>query len=364
VASKVVGGGSACLESRNRDSELEMTVMDDNPPPDTELVENAHVVGIDIGGTKTLAVLMRSEGVILARSSRPTAQGAESVIELLVALVEELVEVLGEEGIVIGVGVGVAGLVDINGRLCRAPNLTDADEFPIRDLLEERLGMAVWVDNDANCAARAELAVGAAVGIEDAILVTLGTGIGGAFIAHGEVVRGSAGMAGELGHMVIDPKGPACTCGLTGCWERYASGAGLAHLARLAAERGDLTAVMSSIEGSTEDLRGEHITQAARLGDKEAAAVLDVFAWWVSLGLANACAFSDPKMIVIGGGLVADWDLFGDRVREHLSELTVAASHRPVIEVRPAAGGESAGALGAALLAANQSGLIPIVRSQ
>lgn len=341
-----------------------MTVTDDNPPPDTGLAEDAHVVGIDIGGTKTLAVLVGSDGVILARSSRPTAHGAAAVIDLLVTLFEELVEVLGEEGTVVGVGVGAAGLVDIDGRLCRAPNLTDADEFPIRDLLEERLGVAVWVDNDANCAARAELAAGAAVGVEDAILVTLGTGIGGAFIAHGEVVRGSAGMAGELGHMVIDPKGPVCMCGLTGCWERYASGAGLARLARLAAERGDLASVMSSIDGTAADLRGEHITQAARLGDNEAAAVLDDFAWWVSLGLANACAFSDPRMIVIGGGLVADWDLFGDRVREHLSDLTVAASHRPVIEVKPAVGGESAGALGAALLAANQSGLIPTVRSQ
>ncbi|MEZ5225764.1 MAG: ROK family protein [Acidimicrobiales bacterium] len=177
--------------------------------------------------------------------------------------------------------------------------------------------MPVFV-NDANCAARAELEVGVAVGVEHAVLVTLGTGIGGALIADGHVVRGAAGMAGEPGHMLVDPNGPLCVCGLHGCWERYASGAGLRYLGGQAAEAGELQGVMAELEGDISALRGEHITRAARLGDSEAAAVLDRFAWWVAVGMAN-CAMSDPELIIVGGGLVRDWDLYGPRVQRKSS---------------------------------------------
>jgi glucokinase len=315
------------------------------------------VIGIDVGGTKSLGVVIDASGEILLQERRSTRDGAAAVTEMLVALTAELTERAGPERVVRGLGVGIAGLVDSLGRLRRAPNLVDADEFAIRDLLEPQVGVPVLVDNDANCAARAELHAGVAVGVRHAVLITLGTGIGGALVVDGRVVRGAAGMAGEPGHMLVDPNGPRCVCGLTGCWERYASGAGLAYLGRRAAEEGKLGRVLATVGGNVAAIRGEHLTRASRLGDAEAAAVLDRFAWWVSVGMANCAAMSDPEMIVVGGGLVRDWDLFGPRVRRHLGEVLVAAEHRPPIRVEPAAAGEAAGALGAALLAGWETGL-------
>lgn len=315
------------------------------------------VIGIDVGGTKNLGLVLDRQGQIVAQERIPTREGAAAVIETLAALTAELVDKAGPQRQVRGLGVGIAGLVDTMGRLRRAPNLVDADELAIRDLLEPRVAMPVLVDNDANCAARAELHTGVARGINHAVLITLGTGIGGALVVDGRVVRGSAGMAGEPGHMLVDPTGPRCVCGLVGCWERYASGAGLAYLGRQAAADGKLAGVMGAVDGDLDTIRGEHLTRAARLGDAEAAAVLDTFAWWVSVGMANCAVMSDPEMIVVGGGLVRDWDLFGPRVRRHLNEVLLAADHRPPIQVEPAAAGEAAGALGAALLAAHETGV-------
>ncbi|MCP5028982.1 MAG: ROK family protein [Actinomycetia bacterium] len=323
----------------------------------SEQHQESCVIGIDVGGTKALGLVIDAEGDVLLQEKWPTRQGASAVTEMLAELALALRSRVSPSHEVRGLGVGMAGLVDSMGRLRRAPNLVDADEFAVRDLLEPRVGMPVLVDNDANCAARAELHAGVAVGVQHAVLITLGTGIGGALIVDGKVVRGAAGMAGEPGHMLVDPAGPKCVCGSTGCWERYASGAGLAYLGRRAADDGRLASVLANIGGSAESIRGEHITRAARMGDVGAAAILDEFAWWVSVGLANCAAMSDPEMIVVGGGLVRDWDLFGPRVRRHLGEVLVAAEHRPEIRVEPAAAGEAAGALGAALLAAHETGL-------
>ena len=315
------------------------------------------VIGVDIGGTKTLGLVIDGSGEVLYREKWPTREGAAAVTDMLAELTVELGARAADHVEIRGVGVGVAGLVDNVGRLRKAPNLVDADEFAIRDLLEPRIGLPVFVDNDANCAARAELHVGVATEVAHGVLITLGTGIGGALISDGKVVRGAAGMAGEPGHMLVDPNGPQCVCGLKGCWERYASGAGLAYLARRAAAENSLSAVLDQVDGDENAIRGEHVTRAARLGDAEAAAVLDTFAWWVSVGMANCAAMSDPEMIILGGGLVRDWDLFGPRVRRYLNEVLVAAEHRPAIRVEPAAAGEAAGALGAAFLAAEETGV-------
>lgn len=315
------------------------------------------VIGVDIGGTKSLGMMIGRDGAPLAQTRRPTRETAGGVIDMVAEVVAELVAAAGSGVEIRGVGVGVAGLVDSLGHLRRAPNLVGADDVPIQDLLESRIKLPVFVDNDANCAARAELEVGVANGVQQAVLITLGTGIGGALIVGGQVTRGAAGLAGEPGHMLVDPNGPECVCGLRGCWERYASGAGLAYLAREAAAAGSLANIVDQLGGNLHALRGEHITSAARLGDADAEAVLHTFAWWVAVGMANCAALIDPALIIVGGGLVRDWDLFGPRVRSALQELLLAAQDRPLIRVEPAQAGEAAGALGAALLARRELGL-------
>ncbi len=324
---------------------------------DTEQSGEPCVIGIDVGGTKALGLVMNGRGEVIERYKWPTPKGAPAVTDTLVDLTRDLQASIGPTYTVRGVGVGMAGLIDRHGCLRRAPNLVNVDEFAVRDSLQPRLELPVVVDNDANCAARAELHSGVAVGVAHGVLVTLGTGIGGALIVDARVYRGAVGMAGEPGHMLVDPAGPKCVCGLYGCWERYASGAGLAYLGRLAADEGTLAGVVGSVGGDPASLRGEDIIRGARLGDPEAAAVVDRYAWWVAAGMANCAAISDPELIIVGGGLVRDWDLFGPQVRSYLEERLLAAAHRPRIRVEPAAAGEAAGALGAALLAAEETGV-------
>ena len=254
------------------------------------------------------------------------------------------------------VGVGVPGLVDIDGVLRFAPNLAGVVDLDVRAALRVRFpGVPVTVDNDATCAGWAEGQVGAARGADHALLVTLGTGIGGGIIAAGRVLRGAHGFAGEVGHMVVDPAGPPCPCGQRGCWERFASGSGLARLAREAVTARPFGAMVDLAGGDAEGVRGEHVSQAAAAGDPDALAVMKLFAGWVALGLANLANIFEPHMFVLGGGLVEAGEVLLGPVREAFAELVLAGAHRPAVAIEAAALGEHAGAVGAALLAGEES---------
>jgi glucokinase len=297
--------------------------------------------GIDVGGTKCLGVVWQN-GQILHEVRRDTPEGADEIIDALVSIVREL-------GDVESVGVGVPGLVTRQGVLRAAPNLVDIADFAVGPLLRDVLHCDVAVENDATCAAVAEWSVGAAQGVDDVVVVTLGTGIGGGLVSGGKLVRGTNGFAGEIGHMVIDPSGPACVCGQRGCWERYASGNGLAYLGALAAEKGSAERV-KQIAGSTDQIRGEHIREAALEGDQQALEIIDDFARWVALGLSNLTNLLDPAMIVIGGGLAGSGDLFLDPIQRWFGELLYSPNLRPHPKLVLATFGEQAGAIGAALL--------------
>ncbi len=292
-----------------------------------------------------LSLLVGPDGAEIARHLQPTPPTGSAVVTAASAAVAFLSEQAGDMTVA-GTGIGIAGLVGIDGRIRRAPNLIEADGLDVRSELEPRIKMAVVVDNDANCAARAEHDRGSAQGVDNVLLVTLGTGIGGAVIVDGRVARGGAGFAGEPGHILVDPDGPVCPCGLHGCWERYASGAGLRHLAQqaIAAGRWATAPVQAS------EIVGEHVTAAAQNGDVDAVAVIAEFALWVARGLSICVAILDPALIVIGGGLVRAWDLFGADVQTQLRGLIVGGDQRPPIPVVAAQAAESAGALGAALL--------------
>src|SRR4051812_20906569 len=202
------------------------------------------------------------------------------------ALIEGLAELVGilrsDVGAAVdSIGVGVPGLVNNDGVLRFAPNLPAVVELRLRDELSRRLpGAHLRLENDATCAGWGERVRGAARGTDHALLVTLGTGIGGGLVSEGLLVRGANGFAGEIGHMVVDPHGPRCPCGKRGCWERYASGSGLGRLAREAAHAGRAGRMVQLAGGDPEDVRGEHVTSAAAESDDDARAVLATFAWW------------------------------------------------------------------------------------
>ena len=192
-----------------------------------------HAIGVDIGGTKVLAGVVDRDGSVLAlvRRDTPNRSSAPGVVEDTIV---DAVEELRSSYDVSAVGVGAAGFVDLHGSVLFAPHLSWRDE-PLQQVLARRLGLPVVVDNDANTAAHAEMLFGAGRGYRHALLVTLGTGIGGAIVMDGRVLRGAHGLAGEFGHMQVVPGGRPCECGQVGCWEQYCSGKALA---RAAADRG------------------------------------------------------------------------------------------------------------------------------
>jgi glucokinase len=303
-------------------------------------------VGVDVGGTKALGVALAADGSIVEQVVRPTPRGAGS----LGPLVDTLVELYSDLGGIGSLGVGVPGLVTVEGVLRAAPNLDGVADFPIGPHLSERLDLPVVVDNDGTCATLAEWRLGAGGGVADMVLVTLGTGIGGGIVAGGCLQRGTNGFAGEVGHMVVDPNGPRCPCGRRGCWERYASGSGIAMLAREAATGGRLRAVVARAGGDPQSVRGEHVLDAARDGDSEARAVIDDFGRWVALGLANLANVLDPERFVLGGGLASGADLYLEPIERWFSDLLYQSHLRPSPSIEFAELGPSAGAVGAALL--------------
>ena len=311
-------------------------------------------IGIDIGGTKTLGVAVNENGDLLEERLLPTPQGAAELIGTASSMYFELSERVAQSSPerfeVLGLGIGIAGLVDIDGKLRRAPNLVEVDGLDIGPILKSKLGVPVYVDNDVNCAALAELSDGVAASANNSLLVTLGTGIGGALIVDGRIHRGAFGMAGEPGHMVVNPRGLICACEKQGCWEAYASAAGLKNLAIDKAKNGRLQQINDKVQGDLNKIASEDITQAARRGDIQSVELIDDFAYWIALGLTNCAALLDPELIIIGGGLVAEWDLLGDRIRHSFDELLLASTQRNRIPIKPAENGKAAGAIGATLL--------------
>ncbi|HZU71965.1 MAG TPA: ROK family protein [Acidimicrobiales bacterium] len=306
-------------------------------------------VGIDVGGTKLLGVVLSAAGDVLHERRLPTPTGAESVVASLAELVAQLDEGSGTE---LPVGVGAPGLVDSTGRVLFAPNLPGVRDFPLAQRLSATLdGRPVVVDNDATCAGLGEVVHGVAQGTSYALMVTLGTGIGGGIVMEGRPLRGANGFAGEFGHMVVDPSGPLCPCGRRGCWERYASGSGLGRLAREAAHAGQGRRLVAMAGGDPEAVRGEHVTAAAAEGDTQARAVIERFAWWLAMGLANLANAFDPEVIVIGGGLIESAEVLMEATRSSLVEQVEAGPIRPLIRLEAAGLGERAGAVGAAVMA-------------
>ena len=316
-------------------------------------------VGLDVGGTKVLGVVIDATGRMLAEERRPTPRDADGIIDALDETAAVLTGAVGRSDAPVPLGVGMPGLISTAGVLVSSPNLADVVDLDIAGRLGPRLGGAfrpqVVVANDATCAVLAEWSIGAARGVDDVVMVTLGTGIGGGVIAGGRVVTGAHGFTGEFGHMVVEANGLPCPCGRSGCWERYASGSGLANLARVAAIGGRLRRVVALAGGDAQAVRGEHVHQAAIERDEGALAVIDQFARWVALGLANLTNAFDPAAFVLGGGLADGADLYLGPIERWYHELLYAPDRRPHPALSFAQLGEHAGAIGAGLLALSRA---------
>lgn len=306
------------------------------------------VVGVDIGGTKVLAGVVDADGRV-GRTATRTTPGRRVVAQQVEDALVEAVLDAADGSPLAGVGVAAAGFVDSTGeRVMFAPHLPWQGE-PLRDLLVERLGCPVGLDNDANCAARAEAHHGAARGAASALMITLGTGIGGAVLLGGQVLRGANGMAGEFGHMQVVPDGQPCECGRRGCWEQYCSGNALVRTVRtLMAEQPSVLLEMSG--GRAEAVTGPMVTAAAEEGDLVARQAFASVGDWLGVGTASLVAALDPEVVVVGGGVSAAGDRLLEPARAALQRTLVGAAHRRVPPLVGAELGPGAGMIGAARL--------------
>jgi glucokinase len=303
-------------------------------------------IGVDVGGTKALAV--RLDGVEIVDQSM---FGIDRTMETIDAIIQSIESVHNDT--VQAIGVGVAGLVDPDsGSLIWGPHVPGTN-LNIRDAVSDRFGVPVYVDNDANATAFAELMIGSARGYENVLLVTLGTGIGGAVVIDGSVYRGG-GFAGEWGHVQVDRDGLLCDCGKRGCWETRASGPTLIRLAHQVVTRNPDSSLARILD--PDSISGESVVAAADGGDETARALVTEVGRSFGQGLAGLVAIFDPELIVIGGGLGSVGESIVGPARRVLSDSLHGGRLRVPPAVQVATLGSSAGAVGAALLAVEEAG--------
>jgi glucokinase len=283
------------------------------------------------------------------RLSRPDA-----VVETIVEAVEEARQATRAE--VRAVGVGVPCLVEPASGVAMACNHFALVDVPLRDLLAERLGLPVVVDNDATAALLAEFRYGAARGARNVIVLTIGTGVGGGILADGRVVRGATGAAGELGHIVIDASGPPCpgNCPNHGCLEAFVSGPALAHEGRARAVA-DPESGLGRALAAGRDVTGPLVTELAHDGDPAARAAIATLGHHLGIGMTSLVNVFNPEVIVIGGGLVATGDLLLEPARAIVAERALIPA-RDQVRIVPARFGDESGMLGAAAMAFEAAG--------
>ncbi|MFN3421217.1 MAG: ROK family protein [Armatimonadota bacterium] len=309
-------------------------------------------LAIDLGGTKVAAAIVGEDGTIVSHSARPTEahKGGEWVLSRIKeAALEAFESSKIQPSQLIGAGLGTPGVVDAE----RGIMLSDAVNIPewkgrnLKYELERVLGMPAFIENDANAAGLGEFVFGAGKGSKNLVLVTLGTGIGGAVILNGELIHGASFAAGEIGHISIDPNGPKCGCGNYGCIELYASGPAIAQRAREYVLRGVDTKL--STMAPPEELTAEHVARAAQEGDLLAQSILAEAGKLLGVVLSGIVNLLNPDRIVIGGGVAQAGDWLLEPVRWEIKRRALPDSAK-VLQVVPAALGTNAGILGAAAL--------------
>ncbi len=304
-------------------------------------------IGVDLGGTNLRVAAVAPTGEVLAEQHERTHGNFDDLVAAMARHVGELVSKSGS----VAVGVGAAGLIDRAGTVRYAPNLPMLRQAPLGAALAEAVGLPVIVDNDANVAAWGEACHGAARGVRHALVITLGTGIGGGFVMDGRIYRGAHGFAAEVGHWQFDPHGAVCACGEPGHWEAAASGTALGHFARSRSATGEAPNVLARAGGDVDAVTGYHVGDSARAGEPDGLAILAEYARQVALGFVGLANILDPEIIVVSGGLAALGDLLLDPLRVAFDHHLEGAAFRPSVPVVVAELGAQAGVVGAAALA-------------
>ena len=315
-----------------------------------------YAVGIDIGGTKIGGALVDQAGNIIRETRVPTpAQDSDAITDAVVQLIQELSE--GVE--VLAVGVAAAGFVDAErSNVVYAPNLSWRNE-PLKAKIQAKVSLPVFIENDANAAGWAEYKFGAGAGSKHVVMLTIGTGVGGAIIVDGKLLRGGFGLAAELGHVPLNGGDRACGCGQVGCIEPYGSGTSLLKAARALASSGEAKGFrLAQLEEENGELTGAQVYQAIVEQDAGALELLSNLGTALGKTVAGICAVLDPEVVIIGGGVSAAGELILNPIRESYEKHLSAAAFRPHVRFAIAQFVNDAGVVGAADLARLELGTL------
>lgn len=294
-------------------------------------------IGLDLGGTNLRAAAVAPDGRMLYSLSGKTAYsaGREAIVRDMVEAIVALQERLGAAGLA-GIGVAVPGFILLEqGVIRNSNNLASLEDFPLRDEMTRRLGTQVILENDANAAALGEKWIGAGRGVDNLVLLTLGTGIGGGIVSNGKVLRGFLGMAGELGHITVVPNGNPCGCGNRGCVEKHASATAVATMAKLL--------------GLGDGLTAEQVYDLAMGGNRKAKTIFVSVGEALGVALAMLVNTFNFPLYLLSGGVIAAWDLFAPTMLEETRRRSFTFRTTDT-RVEKAALGNEAGLYGAAYL--------------
>jgi glucokinase len=308
-----------------------------------------YAIGIDIGGTKVAGALVDENGGIVREVRVPTpVEDPAALVDAVVDVVNQLRE--GHE--VLGVGVAMAGFIDHQQANVIYGTNFGWKNYPLKSEIEAKLDIPVVIENDANAAGWAEYRFGAGKGFRHMVMLTLGTGVGGAIIVDGQMLRGGFGTAGELGHMRVVPNGLPCGCGQRGCIESYASGTALLKSAKELAKSGGAAGKrLAELKAEAGELTGLQVYQALVEGDPGALGLLHNVADWLGQAIASLSAILDPEIVVIGGGVSQAGDLLLEPIRQSFRKYSPAGGFRPELKIATAEFVNDAGVVGAADLA-------------
>ena len=309
-----------------------------------------HIIGIDIGGTIIKGAVFTVEGKLVQASSIETQayQGTERALSNLSSLANALQE---KGGGCSAIGIGVAGVLDAKKELLlQSPNLKNLENINLKNFLAEEVQLPSYLENDANAAALGEKWAGAGRDIENFLLITLGTGIGGGLVLHGDLWSGENGKAGEFGHMIVEQGGAACACGKKGCLEAYSSGEAISRMAREALQAGACSILKNLSAGNLEDIDAEMVYNAAQNGDTVAMEVYRRAARYLAIGIANVNNLLDIHHVILGGGVSKAFNLFAAVLIEAVKKQVFRISQDRIMIV-PSQLGSEAGIYGAAYLA-------------
>jgi len=278
-------------------------------------------IGVDLGGTNLRIAAVDTEGKLLEKVGLSTkSSGPDHVIDEMCEAILSLTSQYRVNGQFLGAGIGIPGIIDLEaGVVRRSANLKGWEEYPVRREIEKRLGARIFLENDGKVAALGEKWLGAARGIDDMAMITLGTGIGGAIVLGGKIFHGMNGMAGEFGHINVEPEGVPCGCGSRGCAERYASATAVVRMAREAIAAGNAPALAKIAESGTE-FNAQAIYNLAMQGDEPAQRIFRRFGQALGMMLADIVNVLNLGVYVIGGGVSSAWDAFGPAMFKELRE--------------------------------------------